>query len=207
MYLELTTPIWMVEQMINEEFAKQINFAIKKTKDRVAENLRSKIKEWVRSQPEMQSLLAGGIGSLSAMFGLKQDEAYEAVNDISESVANSMLVEIKDFDKKLNGSVSFYAQEITLDNITSLASVSRITDKDTELKWLNWLLFQGDTVIILGYKYTPSVNGRSGGGTMKSGGIFRIPPQFSGVASNNFITRAFKDREQEVVNIIRGLFQ
>jgi hypothetical protein len=64
-----------------------------------------------------------------------------------------------------------------------------------KIEWLNWLLTKGDGIIVSGYRYRDaSGRGRAGsraGGLMYKGGAWRVPPQFSGTARNNFLTRAF----------------
>ena len=58
-----------------------------------------------------------------------------------------------------------------------------------DLHWLQWLLEKGDTIIIDSYEYSPrSGFGRSGGGSMKLGGSWRVPPEYAGTPENNFIS-------------------
>jgi hypothetical protein len=42
---------------------------------------------------------------------------------------------------------------------------------------------------------------------MVGGSFWRVPPQFSGVEDNNFITRALSGREIELNKIIQGLLE
>ena len=76
---------------------------------------------------------------------------------------------------------------------------------NSKLNWLEWLLEKGDTPIIIGYRYSASDKGRTGGGIMKPGGAFRIPPQFSGTEEENFVIRALvgEPQQQEIERIIR----
>ena len=59
-----------------------------------------------------------------------------------------------------------------------------------KLDWLNWLLTRGDDIIVGDYSFIqkPGI-GRSGLGAMTAGGVFRIPPEYSGTQDDNFITR------------------
>ena len=45
--------------------------------------------------------------------------------------------------------------------------------------------------------------GRSGLGHMKSKNTFRVNPSLSGTVDNNFITRAFNGKENQLIRIIR----
>ena len=73
------------------------------------------------------------------------------------------------------------------------------------LKWLDWLLFEGDRIIVGTFHFEGSSKGRSELGTMKTGGSFRVPPYYSGTANSNFVTRAFSDTQfqSEMQNIIK----
>jgi hypothetical protein len=81
------------------------------------------------------------------------------------------------------------------------------TDKQTDLHWLDWLLRQGSAVIVSGYQYTPKRDGRSGGGVMTMGSLWRVPPQFAGTLQNNFITKALSNREKELTVILKDVFK
>ena len=81
-----------------------------------------------------------------------------------------------------------------------------VTRKSVKLHWLAWLLQAGSSMIVSGYEYTPSFEGRSGGGVMTGGGVWRVPPEFSGTESDNFITRALNNRDKQLSQLLKGLF-
>ena len=81
------------------------------------------------------------------------------------------------------------------------------TEKGADLHWLDWLLTLGDKTIVIGYEYKPGTGGRSGGGTMTKGTAFRVSPSYSGTIEDNFITRAFSNKEKEVSSILMGIFE
>lgn len=203
----IITSIKDVAKAINLEFASFLNKLFFKNYKTVEVNLRNAVKRWVSEQPEIVSIKAGGQNSLAALFGIPPEQAVVAAEEISELVANSVVIKIDKFDKNLNGQATFYFQPSSLSNLLDLDAGYVITDKDQKLHWLDWLLTQGDTTIIIGYSYEPSNRGRSGGGTMETGGVFRVPPQFSGNINNNFITRAFQNREKEISLILEALLK
>jgi hypothetical protein len=205
--LEITTPVKAVEQMIKEELSRVFNGLFLKNSKRVELGFRSAVKLWILEQPEMQSVLTGGENSLAALFGITPTEAPAAIDAIAQAVSDSMVVKIQRFDKNLKGEVLFYFQPSSLSNLLSLNEGYVTTLKKQKLHWLDWLLTQGDSVIVVGYTYEPSSKGRSGAGTMKTGGAFRVPPQFSGNLNNNFVTRAFQNREKSIASILEGLLQ
>ena len=70
---------------------------------------------------------------------------------------------------------------------------------------MRWLLLEGTRTIVSSYAYEPDNSGRSGGGTMRLGGIWRVPPQFAGTASENFVTRMFENKDKQIQPILKGL--
>jgi hypothetical protein len=39
------------------------------------------------------------------------------------------------------------------------------------------------------------------------GGVWRVPPQFSGIRQDNFLTRAFEGKDKQIEVILRGLLK
>jgi hypothetical protein len=76
------------------------------------------------------------------------------------------------------------------------------TEKDQLLHWTDWLLTQGDRIVINGWHYyRKNGKGRSGMGIMVKKGVFRIPSMHSGVLGDNWLTRVI---EQFVIEISRA---
>lgn len=191
-----------------EALASAINASINKHKNQVAKNIKTAVAGWIRSQPEVGSLLANGaFGSLSAQFGLPVGSADSAVNQIVSEIINTMSITFKPVDKKLHGEIQFNFQPIDYLNLLGLPAGHILTEKGADLHWLDWLLIKGDTMLVVGYDYVPASRGRSGGGYMSLGKSWRVPPQFSGTSTDNFITRSFNGKDTELTNILKGLFK
>lgn len=197
-----------IQKKLYESLAFVINRSITKNSKKVINILKAEIGNWIRSQPEIESLLNSGPGSLNAQFGLPQGTADNVVNEIINTIVNDTTINIKNVDKNLNGNIEFNFQRSDFSNLLSMSAGHVITEKNTDLHWLDWLLTRGDTTIIIGYGYTPNTKGRSGGGTMNYlNKAWRVPPQFSGTIDNNFIIRAFDKKETEIVNMLQELFK
>jgi hypothetical protein len=84
--------------------------------------------------------------------------------------------------------------------------IAKINDKGYSLPWLQWLLFEGNEVLIKNYKveFRPNPNSRSGLAIMKpsSSSSWRVPPEFVGSEENNWITRAITRIENNVYDLI-----
>jgi len=195
-----------ISKKINKILSEQISKTIIKNRAKVTRRLKEAIKGWLRQSPEVSSLLAQGVPeSLNALFGLPPGAAHAAVSAIVDSVADASEIRISRLSSNFSGEIVFNFQEKSLSNLIGLGEGHQITAFGEDLHWLDWLITKGDTIIVKGFFYQPSNKGRSGGGTMKIGGSFRVPPEHAGTAGNNFITRAFAGKEKEVSNVLTQL--
>lgn len=142
--------------------------------------------------PEMESVRTG---ILKADFGLD----FDPTDAIADSIARSISVTIRksDINKGLVSGYLINVQPLSYLNLLSLPESVVITEKDERLPWLEWLTLYGDSVIIYDYgvKYKNNA-GRSKMGIMiQSSRFFKVNEQYSGVASDNFITRAIGNPE------------
>lgn len=204
--LKLTGSVKAIEKKVTAAIADHINKTVNKNTQKVINSLKKSIKGWVLAQPEIDSLKQNGVqNTLAAMFGLGAGEGDAAAAAIANAVADAISIKVEKIKNDLSGSIYFGFQSKTFANLLALPQGHNLTKNGDDLHWLDWLLTKGDTVVVLGYYYDPSTGGISGGGTMKKGGSFRVPPQFSGNVDNNFITRAFVGKEKEVATIIKEL--
>lgn len=196
-----------IEKKINAAIAQEMNIRVRKGRSRAVNKIKAVIPTWIRQQPEVNSLLQEGTpGSLNSQLGLLPNQGPVAVEDIVNSVVESLQVDIRQIDKKtLRGGIEFSIQPSSFRNLLGLAS-GTVVDGDDVLPWLRWLLVEGSSTIVYGYNYTPDLSGRSGGGTMSAGGVWRIPPQYAGELRDNFITRALINRDRELRAILQEIF-
>lgn len=92
------------------------------------------------------------------------------------------------------------------DDILALPEASYFTDKQQLIPWLQWLIIEGDKVIVRDYDFSVRNNrfSRTGLGIMVEGAgrRWKVPAEFSGTVQNNFITRALRDADREIEDII-----
>ena len=201
--LELIESLSTIEANIYKSLAAELNKRIKSKARRMSSILKHYVKIWVMESKEINSLLHQGVpSSLNAAFGLTPGTPAAAVDAIASAVSGAITIQFKPISQKLTGSVTFHFQPTDFAELLGLPQGHQLTEMDTDLHWLEWLLLKGDLVVVKGYLYQPSNSGRSGGGTMDIGGMFRVPPQFAGTADDNFITRAFLGRDKELARIL-----
>ena len=75
-----------------------------------------------------------------------------------------------------------------------------------EIPWLEWLLLEGDRRIINKYEFSPEIKrgSRTGMGVMiqKARGFWQVPPDMSGTSVDNFATRALKNIDRDIDQIV-----
>jgi len=194
-----------IVKTISKALSKDLNIKLKKNYRKAEAKVRALIPNWIREQPETSSILDEGVfNSLNAQFGFVAGTAEQAVNSICLAVAQSVMIQFDQVDDKLEGGIIFYLQPNSFGNILNLQEAN-INALSGSLPWLYWLLTQGATTIITGYKYEADNSGRSGGGTMVAGRSWRVPPQYAGTIEDNFITRALQGREKELSSIMEDV--
>ena len=203
MNLRLVDPIAKIEKDIQEALVRDLNTYFDKRKDVAVDKLKKASVSWVSSQLELESLQDSSIPySLNSLFGLPKGSEAGAVAAVVDAVVNSIEVKFSKIDKSFKGGLTFGIQPADFQNLLGLPQGHVTTEKGTDLHWLSWLLEAGDSIIISGYEYDASGQGRSGAGSMTVGSSFRVPPSYSGTLGNNFVTRAFVNKQKEVQKIL-----
>jgi hypothetical protein len=183
-----------IEQKINAAIADQLNDVLAKNLSHIqTELIYGYIPSWIDDQPEIQALIRG---ELSGPFGTTLSTLAIA-GGISDAICQSTRVSFQKYNSKLNGGgLEITIQPRDFSNVLSLPQGHTIYEGG-DLHWLEWMLMRGDETIIVGYEYNPRTGlGRTGLGNMIKGRTFRVPPQYSGTADNNFITRALIGQRQ-----------
>jgi hypothetical protein len=196
-----------IEGMINRSISESINKKLKSNSKRVINKIKSMIPTWIQEQKEIMSLISDGVpGSLNAQFGLVPGQSITAAAAIINAISESIVVDIPSIKSDLKGQILFKIQPEDFNNLLNL-SEGYVQTLSRNLHWLDWLLTMGGTAIVTGYEYQPSNDGRSGGGTMVSGNVWRVPSAYSGTTDNNFVTRALSNREKQISDTLKELFK
>lgn len=203
--IELTDSIQSIERKVNKAIAEEMNILLMKKKPSIERECKKLVSSWILAQPEIQSLRSSTPDSLSGQFGLIPGADEIAVKDIISAVEDSISASVSRIDDKLNGGILVYFQPSTFTNLLGLTS-GHVYYAKGDLHWLDWLLTEGDRIIVVNYSYEPGLGlGRSRLGHMTKTGTFRVPPEFSGTVQNNFITRALigKGQESDIFNVFK----
>lgn len=202
----ITDSVSKIEKEINGAIAEAINNEISQKLNSILNSMKALIPSWIASQPEIISLKSSDSTSLAGQFGLNKSPS-SIVDNIIQSVVNATEIKFIPYSKNLKGGLELRFQPSTFANLLALPDGHTIYNGG-DLHWLDWLLKRGDNIIVVNYQYNPRTGlGRSNLGNMIPGGSFRVPPQFSGTDSDNFITRAFlgQAQEKQITDIIKRI--
>lgn len=133
----------------------------------------------IKNTPEYDSLLNG---VLAAIFGLS--DPGPILDAIIATIKNSIEIDFSPaiFSASTGLSASFTVSLLN-DNFSDILALpgTSTTINGQDVTWLKWLLTAGDTDV------TP---------------LFRIPPQFTGTITNNWLTRAVDGLDELMGNIL-----
>lgn len=165
------------------------------------------VRDLISSQPEWASLENG---KLNADFGL--DSATSRLSTIMDIWVGSISVRAKPVravgPSGISGGLIVEMIRSRWEDVLGTNAAVVTTDKGQELPWLEWLLKEGDKIIVreyeVSYNIPPGMNSRTGNAVMikKHRGRWRVPPEFSGTTTNNFVTRALSDIETTMSRIV-----
>ena len=163
----------------------------------------------ILNQPEYISLIGG---ALKYQFGLPDPE--RRVSDILETIrsgTNTRIIPSKISNGQISSGVVVEMIPSGFSDLLSLEASVLVTEKGAELNWLDWLLIQGDTAIVGEYRFAlgPSPYSRTGMGLMIGGSGFswRVPPEYAGNITNNWITRAIDQSQTAIESEIASFFK
>lgn len=185
---------------VNKYFNRNVNDLEKIIADIVVES--------ITKQPEYAAIVSGTL-----QYELGIPDPVGRIADILNTIRNSSIVKKKPITIKSSGIVGGIKIEMIkkdFSDLLSLGSATLITEKGDQLNWLQWLLLDGDSIIISDHNFIlgPSNYSRTGFGIMREtvGGFWRVPPEYAGNINDNWITRAISAASKDIDNAISKVF-
>ncbi len=179
-----------VYRRVKGEARRMVLEAGRKTAYALDDPLKQLIAQLLGSSEFYQSALNG---DLAGQLGLPSTERQALLSALLADIVDTLLIEFRAYAASNNNKIMMLyitLQNTDYKNLLHQHYASVFTLNTQELKWLEWVLLEGDQVIIDGYDVLlSSGKGRSGLGVMIEGGQFRIDPRFSGTRNDNWMTR------------------
>lgn len=161
--------------------------------------LSTNISKWVYDSPEIQSIVNREV--LYGELGIPPDMVNDAVEDILNACKNTVTTQINKKPFGIGG-----IDILVFPDLTSLINLptGQFLSNGNKIEWLKALLTSGDSVIVKNYHFMEKDAGRTGKGIMVKGGLWRVPPEYSGTIESNFITRSIDSAQTEIEQFMIG---
>ena len=209
--LRLLTTDAQFSATVNFLVAPKINKILRNAKPLIQRKVSDLLRTVIEGSPAIRSLTDG---VLRVDFGLEDGMADSATRDIVNAVVSSLVVEFQAPKSKRSltlGSLSIRIDQAVVSSLVQVSTTAGMYNSNGHnISWLNWLMTKGTEVVVEEFDVVSTEydeRSRSGGGFMiKTGGAFRVAPEFAGTPGDNFITRAIIANQNNISNIIRTEF-
>lgn len=197
-----------ISENILKALVPEIDDFLKKSLQNIRKSLPDAIKQIIQDTPEYDALIGG---RLQYEFGLP--DAGNKIATIIDIWSNNVKIEynspaITGNKIKASFSVSLIRSDFN-DVLSSDASFVIDNFRGYQLPWLEWLLLEGNKTIVKKQEvvFGPNKFSRTGYALMKdSSKSWRVPSEFAGTISNNWITRAIDNAENQINELIDKAF-
>lgn len=197
-----------IQSKILNAMIPEVDKLFNKAISRIKTQLPNVIRQAITNTPEYTSLLNG---QLKYEFGIPNPESKLAS---LLTVWSTNIVYHYDAPSIIGSKIkaSFSANTIRADFSDVLyADFASVVDtkRGYILPWLEWLLLEGNKIIVRKYQIEigPNKASRTNFAIMKSSRrSWRVPTEFSGTENNNWITRAIDNAESEIQKVVDGAF-
>jgi len=199
--LKLVTSQQDTNSRLLQSLIKLINPRLKAVVPKIENTAKNLLRVALQSSPEYMDLLGG---RLQTELGVV--DPTPTLLELTERLVDSVSVISKGATIKNNQISAVIRLTASPSNFSEQVKHLGIytTRKGSQIPWLDWLLNYGDQIIVRDYDvdFSAPAFSRTGGAIMSgAGSIFgntqansdggwRVPPEFSGTANNNFITRS-----------------
>lgn len=197
----------------DNEITARILFTLRKDVSKKLEQksplIEAQIRDLIRTKvyysKHIESLLSDEYMSLRSQFGLTEDVALSAVDEILDVVSNSIFTYLIPGKGNLIASLGVTLTPISIETLVNIPHGKYISDRSgSDIRWLEWLLIRGSSVIIADWRmFNKDGEGRVGNTIMVPRGVFRVEGGFDGTPDDNFITQAIRDSYDEIILILR----
>lgn len=162
-----------IESMVINEIIDHLNKKAPKAIPRIQQQLSTLIQKELKKTLVYKEALTG---TLKAELGFVQGREKTIMDGIIDIIANEVQVDFTPFVNSkgvaISGGYTIYMIDSSFQNALS-SSLAVTMNKGEELPWLEWLLKEGDKIIIAGYKilFKNTKYGRSKEALMVKGGL------------------------------------
>jgi hypothetical protein len=204
--LSLKESDFQIASQMNKIIAKRLKDALRSAAPLILNDIKSIVRSAISSSPEYRELFGG---SLQAELGLASPAVVDRILDMWIESISIEISQVKSSPRAISGGLSIFGIRDGYADVLSSSEATYTTEKGRQIPWLQWLLLEGDRVIITDYAFSTDIGSgqrsRTGLGVMRKDTRkrWRVPPQFSGTSDNNFVSRSLEQVSIEIEKTIR----
>ena len=211
--MKLSISLLESNSQIRQNILDAISSVMDKALNNLSRTLPDKIKNLVRdslkNEPEYQSLTTG---KLKLEFGIDNVTNVDIViNKLVDTLVLSTTPVKKTANNIIGGiNITMIKSDDFNGVLTDSAAIIQDNVRGYSLPWLQWLLLEGNSIIVKKYNVQLGnyPNSRSGGAIMvTSNTSWRVPPEFVGTQNNNWTTRAISRIDKQITSLIKTEIQ
>ena len=200
-----------LEALVVKNLKVKIDKALLKARPKIERAARRIIGQAIRSRKEYKSLLSNSPGGLRSELGLDHaEQRVETIVKIWEDSIKVVLKKTKLSSSKIESTLRLTMGNLDYSDVLSNPAAIIHTAKGDTLLWLEALLTFGDKIIVNDYNVFGGnfPSSRSGLSIMikRAGSRWSVPSTYSGTARDNWLTRALKDIDKTLDDIIKKEF-
>lgn len=186
----------------------QFDNYLKKSLQIIRTQLPPLIRSILQNTPEYSSLVSG---QLRYEFGI--NDAASKINQILDIWSNNVNIEYKGPTISGNQIKGFFSVSLIRSDFNDVLSsdASFVMDnlRGYQLPWLEWLLLEGNKIIVQKQEVVlaPSKFSRTGYALMRpSNKSWKVPSEFAGTIRDNWITRAIDNNTTQINELLDKAF-
>lgn len=172
-------------------------------------NLPEVVRNAIVSTPEYQSLVGGQL-----QFELGIPDVNQKISGLLNIWMNNMVYEYqipRIANNKIISNFSVGMIRVDFDDVI-YSEYATIRDvKGYSLPWLEWLLMEGNTILVPAHEvlFGPSSYSRTGNAIMRKNKNrnWKVPAQYAGTLNDNWITRALDSAESDIQDVLNRASQ
>lgn len=198
-----------INKKILQALSPQIETFFNKISKQIENDIPNIIIDSIKNQPEYAALM-GGV--LQGEFGIP--DPATRLSSILDTIKSGSVVKVKPVSisgNKISAGIKLQMIQKDFADLLSLGDATVVTENGNRLNWLQWLLIEGDSVIVSDYQFVagPNPGSRTGMGIMQqfTGAFWRVPPEYAGTITNNWITRAIDSASSTINGKLESLLK
>lgn len=190
--------------------ADHLTKTVDKAKSGIVRGIQGVTKTALESSGTYASLLTGDLWHI---LGLENPRLSVAA--VVKAVCDSVQMTnrgVREVGGRLAGGLTIGIVRAGFQEILGISEASYISpEHGYQIDWLRWLLMEGSHLIVADYQYlgilSPEYSRTGLGFMVKSKKGWRIPEEFAGTDSDNWITKALETLEEPIANVLQREIQ